>query len=201
MKIISVWNPKGGQAKSLISINLAAAACELGLKPLVVCEDPQGTSTKYHNAGNLPFEVIPGIPKDKPDADIVIIDHPASDWDLPPANTVIMPTKADRPDISTYQDALAVIKPSGKRVIPVVTDGNMQRQAQVRAVKGMRQAGAFELKSSGVYSRAGEEYRTIFDPEMNTAYKVNDRRAEFEAILSAVLNMQAQDDDSMRKVA
>ena len=45
MKIVSVWNPKGGQGKSLIALNLAAAAMsELELTPLVLCRDPQGTA-------------------------------------------------------------------------------------------------------------------------------------------------------------
>ncbi|MGV6817726.1 MAG: ParA family protein [Thiotrichales bacterium] len=203
MKIISVWNPKGGQAKSLISINLAAAAVELELKPLVVCDDPQGTSTLFSKGGKLPFEVITALPKTKPDADLVIIDHSAKDWDLPPANIVIMPTKPDRSDIATYQDALALIRPTGKRVIPVITDAQSQRASHVRAVKGMRKAGAFELKSSGVYGRAAEEWRTIFDPELNGAYKVNERRAEFQSILSVVLNHQSQsyDDKPLKEVA
>ncbi|ATF10214.1 hypothetical protein BTN50_1787 (plasmid) [Candidatus Enterovibrio altilux] len=40
MKVIDVWNPKGGQGKSMFSINLAAAAIELGKKPFVICQDP-----------------------------------------------------------------------------------------------------------------------------------------------------------------
>lgn len=193
MKIISIWNPKGGQGKSLIAVNLAAAACELDLKPLVVCDDPQGTSTLFSKGGALPFDVVPEIPQKKPDADLLIIDHSAKDWELPPAPVVIMPTKPDRTDIATYLDALALLKPSGKKVIPVITDAQSHRASHVRAVKGLRQAGAFELKSSGVYGRAAEEWRTIFDTELDKAYKVNERRAEFEALLGAVLNLQNQE--------
>ena len=42
-KLVNIWNPKGGQGKSMIAVNLAAAAVEIKLKPLVICQDPQGT--------------------------------------------------------------------------------------------------------------------------------------------------------------
>ncbi|NDA91228.1 MAG: hypothetical protein EBY20_10100 [Alphaproteobacteria bacterium] len=61
MKLVSIWNPKGGQGKSTLAINLAAASVELGLKPLVICQDPQGTSLLYYKSGNLPFEVIDSV--------------------------------------------------------------------------------------------------------------------------------------------
>ena len=32
---VSIWNPKGGQGKSMIAINLAAAAVQIGLKPVL----------------------------------------------------------------------------------------------------------------------------------------------------------------------
>ena len=194
MKIVSVWNPKGGQGKSLLSINLAAAACELDFKPMVVCDDPQGTSTLFYKGGNLPFEVVSALPDERPDADIVIIDHSAKDWEVPPAPIVVMPTKPDRSDIATFQDAMAMMKPTGKRVIPVVIDGNMHRESQVRAVMALKRVGAFEFKSSGVYSRASEEWRSIFDRELNGAYKINERRAEFQSLLSAVLATQQQEE-------
>ena len=41
IKLVSIWNPKGGQGKSMLAMNLAGAAIELGLKPLVICQDPQ----------------------------------------------------------------------------------------------------------------------------------------------------------------
>jgi chromosome partitioning protein len=52
----------------------------------------------------------------------------------------------------------------------------------------MRKIGAFELKSSGVYGRAAEGWRTVFDHSLDQAYKVAERRAELEALLTAILN-------------
>ncbi|MCP4529078.1 MAG: ParA family protein, partial [Aestuariibacter sp.] len=110
MKVVSVWNPKGGQGKSLICINVAAAAYELGLKPLVICQDPQGTATLFATEGHLPFKVLPEIPDKQPDADLVIIDHVAADWSDPIAPIVVMPTKPVRTDYATFADAYTQVK-------------------------------------------------------------------------------------------
>ena len=59
----------------MLAINIAAAAVELSLKPLVICQDHQGTSMLYYRSGNLPFEVIGDVPSEKPNADLVIFDH------------------------------------------------------------------------------------------------------------------------------
>ena len=77
----------------MIAINLAAASVELGVKPLVVCQDPQGTSILYFKAGNLPFEIMNSVPSNRPDADIVIFDHQASDWEVPQNYLIVMPLK------------------------------------------------------------------------------------------------------------
>jgi len=187
VKVVSIWNPKGGQGKSLISINLAAAAFELGLKPLVICQDPQGTSTLFYKAGNLPFKVISEIPKEAPDADIVIFDHQASDWELPPCKLLIMPTKPERSQYATYVDAYEIAKKAGKQIITIVTDGNMGRKNEKETVLALRKRGAFEIRSSVAFSRASEEYRTIFVPELNRVHNIKDRRMELQAILAAVL--------------
>jgi len=195
--MVSIWNPKGGQGKSMISINLAAAAVELGLKPLVICQDPQGTSTLFYNSHNLPFKVVSEIPDQAPDADLVIFDHQASDWELPPCELVLMPTKPERSQYATFADAKRMADEAGKTVIPVVTDGNMQRKNEKETVLALRQQGAFEIRSSVAFSRAADDYRTIFDPELNRVNNIKDRRREVEAVLSAVLqgvnNKEKQD--------
>ena len=187
LKIISVWQPKGGQGKSMIALNLAAAAVEMGIKPLIICQDPQGTSTLYHDGGNLPFEVISKIPDDRPDADIVIFDHMASDWDVPDTKLLIMPVKPSRDQYATYKDARKRAEKVKRQVITVVTDCNHQRPDEVQTRDYMVSEGAFEIPSSGVFSRAASDYRTIFDPALDKAYKVKHRRKELQAILGAIL--------------
>ena len=188
MKIVSVWNPKGGQGKTLIALNLAAAAVsELELRPLVLCRDPQGTALLSHAKGNLPFDVKPSYPKGAAKYDLVIADHVASDWEVPPAPTVIIPTKPVRTDYATFRDAVARLEKAEKRIIQVVTDGSMARYGERAMILAMRRTGAFEIRSCGVFSRAAEEYRTIFDPAVNRVYGVKERRQEMSAILTAVL--------------
>ena len=194
MKIASIWNPKGGQGKSMVSINLAAAAVEIGLKPIVIDRDEQGTSMLYHQAGNLPFEVLPDFPKASPDVDLVLIDHMANDRDMPRPRLLVMPVMPKRSQYAAYVEALKYAEEADKRIITIVTNGDMRRIQERNVVLALKQRGAFEVRASGVFSRADNEYRTIFDPAMNTAYAIKDRRHEFSAILSAVLQNQQSEE-------
>lgn len=187
IKLISIWNPKGGQGKSMLAINLAAASVELGLKPLVVCQDPQGTSMLYYKAGNLPFEVMNSVPNNRPDADIVIFDHQASDWEVPTNYLLVMPLKPARDQYATYIDAYRRAELLGKRIITIVTDGQEHRASENETIEYLKGKGAFVIPSSGVFSRASSEYLTIFDSRMNKAYKVRERRMEINRILGAIL--------------
>lgn len=192
MKVVSVWNPKGGQGKSMLALNLAAAALDLGLKPVVIDADMQGTCLIFNEEGNLPFEVIEGIPSTPPDADLVLIDHQAHDWEVPRSPLLVMPVKPVRSQYATYADALKKAQATNKRIITVVTDGDDRRPAQKRTVRALKQRGAFEIRSSAVFDNAEQEYRTIFDPKLNHGYRIKDTRAEISAVLSAVLQNQQQ---------
>lgn len=186
-KLVNIWNPKGGQGKSMIAINLAAAAVQMGLKPLVICQDPQGTSSMIYEGGRLPFEVIATIPKHKPDANLVLIDHQASDWQLPQGRLLLMPVKPARTQYKTYVDARKIAEKAGKQIITIVTDAQHHRSEERETAKRLVKKGALEIPSSGVFSRADAQLLTIFDEEMNKAYKVKDRRNDFLKILGAVL--------------
>ena len=59
----------------------------------------------YFRSGNIPFSVIDAITDKHPDADIVIFDHQASDWDVPKNNIIVMPMKPARDQYATYIDA------------------------------------------------------------------------------------------------
>jgi len=193
LKLISIWNPKGGQGKSMLAINLGASAVELGLKPLVICQDQQGTSMLYYKTGNLPFEVIGEIPQSKPDADLVIFDHQASDWEVPDSPLLVMPLKPARDQYATYIDAFDRAHKQGKEIITVVTDGQVQRPSERATTEYLQGQGAFVIPSSGVFSRASEEYRTIFDPTLDKAYKIKERRREISGILASILMEQTPD--------
>ncbi|WP_305843224.1 ParA family protein [Photobacterium leiognathi] len=187
MNIIDIWNPKGGQGKSMFAINLAGAALELGRKPLVICQDPQGTSTLYYKYGKLPFEVMSEVPKFKPDADVIIFDHQASDWDVPQGNLIVMPVKPSRDQYATYIDAYKKAKAMGKKIVTIVTDTQMQRPDEKSISLNLVEKGAFFVPSSGVFSRAATDYLTIFDDELNRAYKVKERRRELCQIMTEIL--------------
>ena len=194
MKTASVWNPKGGQGKSMVAINLAAAAVELGLKPVVIDRDEQGTSMLYHQAGNLPFEVLPDYPQSAPDVDLVLVDHMANDRVVPRPPLLVMPVIPKRSQYAAYAEALKQAEGAGKRIITVVTNGDLRREQERTVVLALKQRGAFEIRASGIFSRADNDYRTIYDPALNGAYGVRDRRHEFSAILAAVLqNQQGKD--------
>ena len=192
IKLVSIWNPKGGQGKSMLAINLSAAAVELGLKPKVICQDQQGTSMLYYKGGNLPFEVLSQIPKQRPDADIIFFDHQASDWEVPKNHLLVMPLKPARDQYATYIDAYKRAEADKHEIITVVTDGQAHRADEKATTRFLEGEGAFCIPSSGVFSRAAGEYRTIFDPALNKAYKIGERRREISKILAAILLEQTQ---------
>lgn len=187
IRLVSIWNPKGGQGKSMLAINLAAASVELGLKPLLICQDQQGTSMLYFKAGNLPFEVMDTIPITRPDADIIFFDHQASEWSVPNNHTLVMPLKPARDQYATYIDAYKRAEALGKQIITIVTDGQEHRASEKETTEYLRGKGAFIIPASGVFSRAASQYLTVFDAKMNKAYKVRERRAEISKILGAIL--------------
>jgi chromosome partitioning protein len=195
IRIISIWNPKGGQGKSMLAINIASASVELGLKPLVICQDPQGTSMLYYKAGNLNFDVLDNIPSKRPNVDIVILDHQASDWEVPSNYILVMPLKPSRDQYATYIDAYSRARLLEKRIITVVTDGQERRTSEKETTKYLKEKGAFIIPSSGVFSKASSEYLSIFDPKMNKAYKVQERRIEINKILMAIFIEEKENND------
>lgn len=187
MKIASVWNPKGGQGKSMLCINLAAAAVELGLAPVVICQDPQGTSMLYYEEGSLPFAVLPEPPEKRIKADLILFDHQASELEIPDTHLLVIPTMPARDQYATWANAYQRAKTKGKKIIKVVTNCNYSRKEEAEIAISLKQVGAFEIKASGVFSKAANDYRSIFASEMNRAYKVKERRQEINAILAAIL--------------
>ena len=148
----------------------------------------------YRKGGNLPFEVVGEVPQTRPDADIVFFDHQASDWEVPQNKLLLMPLQPKRDQYATYVDALKRARAAGREVITVVTNGQIQRPGERKTTEALALQGAFVIPSSGVFSRAADEYRTIFDQALNKAYKIGERRREVSQILGALLLEQTNNE-------
>ncbi|TYA74951.1 nucleotide-binding protein [Seonamhaeicola marinus] len=198
-KLVSIWCPKGGQGKSLLALNLAAACIEDGKKSIVIDQDPQGTSISYYRGGNLNFKVFEQPPMQKPEETIVFVDHQASDWEVPKSKLIVMPVQPKRDQYMAYITAYKKAKEQGKEVISIVTNVVGNRPSERRIAERMRSKGAFIINSSGVFSRASEELRTIYDSKLDTAYKVNDRRQEMSELLKLVLKGKSNIQQEVKK--
>ena len=183
----SVWNPKGGQGKSTVAVNLAAAAVDRGLSALVIDRDPQGTSMLFSQGGRLPFAVVGSYPDNAPTIDLVVIDHMAQDQQVPRAQRIVMPVMPKRAQYAAYRVARLNAEAQGKRVITVVINGDRRRTNERTLILALRNEGALEIRASGAFSRAEDDYRTIFDPELDRVYRINERRVEFHALLDEVM--------------
>lgn len=188
MHEISVWNPKGGQGKTTFAINLCYLAVkERGMRALLIDCDHQGSATAYAQNGKLPFEVIRELPKTKPDVDLVITDHQATDWEIPLAPLILMPTRPGRDQMRTTLQAqkLALATDPAPRIITVLTDYNTTRKEERAAFEQMQRDGAFCIPTSGVFSRASAQYQSIFD-DAAEGHKLEERRVDFRHILTAL---------------
>tara|TARA_Y100000588_G_C14061928_1_gene841832 strand:- start:479 stop:1036 length:558 start_codon:yes stop_codon:yes gene_type:complete len=181
--MISVWNPKGGQGKTSISLSIAAAAVKLGLKTVVISQDIQDDeSMKAFGNGDYKFEILQGMPSEKPDADLVIIDHPAGDRNPPVSDRVICPIVPCKIDYKTYVNAKHVLE--GKTVVEVVSRGDIRVQDNKEFTTLMRKNGASVVSRCSAFERAHNGSGTIFDSKFNKINRVNNARAEIEALLA-----------------
>jgi cellulose biosynthesis protein BcsQ len=103
MKVISVWNLKGGCGKTTLALNLAGSWHTEGKHVLLVDLDPQGSSMWVANRGQLQFPVVPVLPQRRPDVDVMVIDHAPGTDTVPPAPVVIIPIRPSALDYAAAQ--------------------------------------------------------------------------------------------------
>lgn len=187
-KLCSTWNPKGGQGKSLLAINLAGAAVATGYRPLIVDLDPQGTAIQYTNNPALPFNVIGRPPDRVPEEDIVIFDEQASDWELPTRSLLVMPVRPSRDQFKTFSRAYRMAIDKGRRIVVVTTGGDIRRELEADIVNALvADYDAYVLPDSGIYTRAANDYTTIFDSKLSGVYGAATARLTFIDILADIL--------------
>lgn len=187
MKIVSFWQPKGGQGKSTLAINVAGAATALGLKVIIIDRDLQGTSMIYYEGNNLPFEVLSDIPEKAPDVDLVILDHMASDYTLPQPKQLVMPFLPRRSQYAAHIKNFKKAEAGNKNIISVVTGGDLRVKLERDTVQEVKKRGVYEVKRNAVFGKADAEYTTIFNKKFDKDYGVEAVKVQISAILTAIL--------------
>lgn len=187
MIIVAVWNPKGGQGKTTCSLNLAAAGSKLGLKVLVVSRDVQDDDLQDLVSGTYKFKIASKMPNEKPDADLVIVDHPAQDFNPPEAHRVVCPIVPCKVDYKVYAKAKPILEEAGKEIIEVVNKGDMRIKNEREFMILMRKRGASAITQRSIFSNAHNENKTIFDSSYNKTSKIGEPRAQVEGLLARIL--------------
>ena len=63
-----------------------------------------------------------------------------------------MPVMPKRSQYAAYVEALKYAEEADKRIITIVTNGDMRRIQERNVVLALKQRGAFEVRASGVFS-------------------------------------------------
>jgi chromosome partitioning protein len=127
MQRILVLNPKGGSGKTTIATNLASYFASIGDRPMLVDNDPQGSTTRWISKRTSEQRLIHGVAayernarvtrsfqlRIPPDAQHVIVDTPAAvpGQDLPEltrnADAIIVPVLPSDIDIHACSKCIA----------------------------------------------------------------------------------------------
>ena len=157
--VISVLNQKGGVGKTTLSVNLAGAFHEAGVKVMLVDSDPQGSARDWHAAseGSSGFPVI-GLDRDTLATDLphiigehelVIIDGAPQVTRLAAAaikvsDLVIIPVQPSPYDLWAAADLVDLVKTR------MQIDENLKAAFLVsRAIKGTKLSGEVAEVLSG----------------------------------------------------
>ncbi|MDP2514001.1 ParA family protein [Photobacterium damselae subsp. piscicida] len=189
MKIVSVWNEKGGVGKSTIAWNLCGAAAARGLSVLLVDDDPQGSCTWLGSDGFASFQVTQEFPKNEPDIDLLIIDMTPTTTDCP-YGIVLIPYQPSRLAYGVVNKHLPRLHELGCRVIEIISMVDTRKSDHRDFVKAKRKQlpNVQVVPSRSIYERVIGLGRTVFDPALKGLYGLSDAQKDINKILDEVLN-------------
>lgn len=193
MIIAAVWNPKGGNGKTTLAVNIAAAAHQSGLSVLLVDKDRQQSVVEAAKRGSLPFDVAKEMPATRPDVDLILVDYPAQHFDnlLYGEPIVVMPVLPSRMNFNVWLKNRSYV--DGAKQIVVVNSVDIRKASHKEVAREMRTRGAFVVKNRSVYERSFDSNVTVFDKQCDKINGVYQARGEMDAILSGILS-KANDD-------
>lgn len=184
MKIVSLWDEKGGCGKSTLAFMLAGAAAAKGLSVLLVDDDPQGTCYMLSLDNKVDFKVRLGWPVNQPEnVDLVIVDMAPNTNDIP-VGVVVLPYQPTRISYAVAAKHIPTLKLKSSRLIEVIT----MVDARIRDHRDFCLTNkALKVGSRNVYQRATNNGSTIFSPMMKNASACAKARKEINALLNEVL--------------
>ena len=183
MKIVSLWDEKGGCGKSTLAFMLAGAASVRGQKVLLIDDDPQCTCYMLAQDKNIDFSVVNAWPQDAPDCDLVIVDMAPNTNDTP-KGVVILPYQPTRISYSVAAKHIPSLVKAADGLVEVVTMVD-KRKANHRDF--VQDSDAMVVASRSVYERVTNEGRTVFDPIVKNWSGVREARKELNLLLDEVL--------------
>lgn len=186
MQLFAIWNPKGGVGKSTLSVNLASYFANENQRTLLIDLDPQRSVYSLSKNGVVRtddpiggFKIVYEQPLSKPDADIVIVDHPPVHT-LPKPAILIMPTSLDPFSWASTVAAAKDARGHGRKVVIVANrvDVNRKEEAEALSVLKKMHPDTIVIRSRSIYPRVIGMRKSIFDEDLRNLYGVREARAE-----------------------
>ena len=189
MKLISVYSPKGGVGKTTLAINLAGAYASEGQRVLVCDVDEQESAYDIykHTALEQGFSVMAGLPQDKPDVDVMIIDHHPTHQNAPFGGFVVCPIEPNRLSLDSYSKAKQLF--TGKKSLLVVNKLEDSRLSDHRYFcRFLREQGIpfKRLDKRNVMPRTTNQGKTVFS--MGKTFGAAQMREQINIIKEVVDN-------------
>jgi len=192
MKIISVWNQKGGVGKSTLSLQLAAGFSAKGLKVGIADLDNQRTClTFFKNAEKPEFTVFKDYPTSKPDLDILICDHsPERNEENDPASMsdlILIPVSPSAIDAWSTIPALDSLSKRHKtKRLVIINRFQSSRKLMADFIDTFDHD--FVMKERSIYARTIAGFGTVFAPRNLPifAHGIRDAKKEINELIKKI---------------